>query len=232
MEIGKIGIIGKKAYEIAYALWRIAANSSEPVLADALRSKALTLVIFSADGKYAGIAAATDGLEMIIKFAADVNCLSISNAAILSREIGNLKSAIAETDSFAGIQEDGVDIADIFLNTEIDQQEIGTQGNGSLGMKAEYRQSAILERIRQTGNCRLSDIQAILPDLSERTLRYDLESLVTQGLIERMGTGGRSVYYRLAQSPTESVEPTSPVEHVDPADPADQVTNPSDLRYI
>ena len=61
-------------------------------------------------------------------------------------------------------------------------------------MKAEMRQSAILERIRQIGNCRFGDIQAILPETSERTIRYDLEALVQKGLVERLGTGGRSVY--------------------------------------
>ena len=68
-------------------------------------------------------------------------------------------------------------------------------GNES-GNRSEMRQSAILERIRQSGNCRLADIQAILPGASERTLRYDLESLIQKNLIERMGAGGRSVYYR------------------------------------
>lgn len=239
MAIGKNDAIGKKAYEIAYALWRIAANSSEEVLANALRSKALTLVIFSADGKYASINMVTDGLEMIIKFAVDMNCMGVSNAAILVREIGNLKSAIAEIGSFAGIQDEGVDIADIFLKTEIHadqenfvdhaeifEQETGNQGNGGIGIKAEFRQSAILERIRQTGNCRLSDIQAILPDLSERTIRYDLESLVVRGLIDRVGTGGRSVYYKIAQTRPEREELAEPTQQ------SESVTNPPDLRYI
>jgi len=46
------------------------------------------------------------------------------------------------------------------------------------------RQSAIVERIRQSGNCRLKDIREILPDTSERTLRYDLQSLLEKNLID------------------------------------------------
>ncbi|HVO29029.1 MAG TPA: DeoR family transcriptional regulator [Candidatus Paceibacterota bacterium] len=65
---------------------------------------------------------------------------------------------------------------------------------------ANMRQSAILERMRQTGNCRLGDIQAILPNVSERTIRYDLEALVERNLVERIGTGGRGVFYRIRQS--------------------------------
>jgi hypothetical protein len=59
------------------------------------------------------------------------------------------------------------------------------------------RQSAILDRIRQSGNCRLKDIMEVLPDTSERTLRYDLQSLVEQNLVERVGTGGPMVFYRV-----------------------------------
>src|SRR5205807_733369 len=65
--------------------------------------------------------------------------------------------------------------------------------------KAEMRQNAILGRIRQIGNCRIRDIEEILPNSSERTIRYDLQSLVEKNLIERIGTGGPSVYYRVRQ---------------------------------
>jgi hypothetical protein len=63
-------------------------------------------------------------------------------------------------------------------------------------LKSAIRQTAILERIRQTGNCRLKDIQEILPECSERTIRYDLQTLLEQDLIERIGNAGPSVYYQ------------------------------------
>jgi hypothetical protein len=198
---GKNELAGKKVYEIAYALWRIAANSSEKVFADILRDKALEMVSFAADTNYLDLNRTTDTLQVIIKFAVDVNCISISNAAILAREIGNLNAAIPEND-FADIN-----IADMFSSQNGPAENNGAKeeitandpSNAVSGKKAEERQSAILERIRQIGDCRLSDIQAILPDSSERTIRYDLESLVQQNLIERLGTGGRSVYYRAKQ---------------------------------
>lgn len=67
-------------------------------------------------------------------------------------------------------------------------------------MKSDMRQSAIMERIRQYGNCRLKDIQEILPGCSERTIRYDLQSLLERNLIERTGAGGPSVTYRMRQT--------------------------------
>lgn len=61
------------------------------------------------------------------------------------------------------------------------------------------RQSAILDLIRQNNSCRLKDIQAQLPDISERTLRYDLQKLAEQGLIERAGGGGPATSYQLKE---------------------------------
>ncbi len=72
-------------------------------------------------------------------------------------------------------------------------------------IKSEMRQSAIIERIRQYGNCRLKDIQEILPGCSERTIRYDLQSLIERNLIERMGAGGPAVTYRMRQMMTNGV---------------------------
>jgi len=63
-------------------------------------------------------------------------------------------------------------------------------------IKSGNRQGAILEKIRQSGNCRIKDFQDLLPECSERTLRYDLQSLTEQNLIEKIGTGGPAVFYR------------------------------------
>ncbi|HVN26398.1 MAG TPA: DeoR family transcriptional regulator [Candidatus Paceibacterota bacterium] len=83
-------------------------------------------------------------------------------------------------------------------NDPIEKQGQESEINGIL--KSAIRQSAILDRIRQMGNCRMKDIQEILPNASERTLRYDLQTLVEQGLIDRVGTGGPAVFYRIRQT--------------------------------
>jgi DNA-binding transcriptional ArsR family regulator len=59
------------------------------------------------------------------------------------------------------------------------------------------RKEKILQRIRQSGNCRMKDLQEILKDTSERTLRYDLQRLVQEGSVERVGPGGPATYYRI-----------------------------------
>lgn len=65
----------------------------------------------------------------------------------------------------------------------------------------ESRHSAILEIIRQIGKtpgrqdgCRVKEIEELLHGASERTIRYDLQNLVEQGLVERIGSGGSTHY--------------------------------------
>ena len=70
-------------------------------------------------------------------------------------------------------------------------------GNGGGIVKSAMRQSAILERIRQNNSCRLKDVQEWLTDVSERTIRYDLQNLIGQGLVERIGNGGPATFYRI-----------------------------------
>jgi len=72
-------------------------------------------------------------------------------------------------------------------------------GNGSgNGINMAIRQSAVINRIKQgNGNgCRLKDLLAEFPDVSERTLRYDLQRLCEQGVIQRIGNGGPASFYQ------------------------------------
>lgn len=64
----------------------------------------------------------------------------------------------------------------------------------------DNRQKLILEKITAIGNCRLRDIQEILPNTSERTIRYDLRTLVEQGHIDKVGQSGPATYYQIRQS--------------------------------
>jgi hypothetical protein len=61
-------------------------------------------------------------------------------------------------------------------------------------ISSDIRQSEMLDLIRQSGNCRIKDLQEMFPRCSERTLRYDIESLIGRGLIERIGAGSATAY--------------------------------------
>ncbi|MDO8664055.1 MAG: hypothetical protein Q7K44_00665 [Candidatus Liptonbacteria bacterium] len=111
--------------------------------------------------------------------------------------------------SRAGATSNGIkrQIADKPIEYAI-QSEVADKGFADeIADKSETRQSAIIEKLGQTENlsaqaglpadkvgCRLNELQAIFPDVSERTLRYDLESLISRGLVERLGSRRNSFY--------------------------------------
>ena len=257
--------LSKKAYEISYALFRMAAVVGRPSFADNMESRGLTLLDAAVAGDRERAKIITRGIEYLLRFGADVGVLSRTNVEIVVREVAVFNSAIAEFEKSASVLPD-VKLSGVFsrlplpiavkecltdvsieaskqnkppsgrgtetrkaassegLNNDgsnrgdrnivkavphsLIRQSIpammvghsngyGGRGNGSIrNAKSEGRQSAILERIRQNSSCRLKDIQEFLPETSERTLRYDVQNLIEQGLIERVGNGGPATYYK------------------------------------
>ncbi|MBU6500377.1 MAG: DeoR family transcriptional regulator [Patescibacteria group bacterium] len=208
----------KKAYEVAYAVWRMASSVNSGSFRDKAEDAALIVLgAFSSEDRVA-MFSASDNLERLLRFGADVGVFHPANSDKVISELYGLNSAIAEYDNPAKIDEiklddifSGYDKSSITNSTEDntakdltventvnrDNSDYGQLDNGSGNyIKSEMRQSAILERIRQNGNCRLKEIQGILPGVSERTLRYDMQNLLSRGLIERAGNGGPSTYYR------------------------------------
>ncbi|NCN53187.1 hypothetical protein GW950_01855 [Candidatus Wolfebacteria bacterium] len=95
-----------------------------------------------------------------------------------------------------------VNVSDFSLNGEEDEEVVATpiKSDGGGSINAAIRQSAIISKVK-AGNghgFRLKEIISDFPDVSERTLRYDLQRLCRQGVLERVGNGGPSSYYRYA----------------------------------
>ncbi|HEY4524025.1 MAG TPA: DeoR family transcriptional regulator [Candidatus Paceibacterota bacterium] len=63
------------------------------------------------------------------------------------------------------------------------------------------RRDLIVKKIRQLGNAAMKDLIAEFESVSERTLRYDLQKLCDQSVLERMGNGGPASFYRLREIP-------------------------------
>jgi DNA-binding HxlR family transcriptional regulator len=210
-----------KAYEVAYALFRIASQIAEKDFSEQLRVSGTALLSATAGEDYAAASNSLQIMECLIKFAGDVNIIGTGNSDILLREVYALNAAINAAKKVA--KGDRIDIAEIFSkpaepevvikeepakpvypvyeNEEkfVDSVEPPIQNINTI-LKSAIRQTAILERIRQSGNCRLKDIQEILPGTSERTIRYDIQTLLEQDQIERVGIAGPSVYYRAKQA--------------------------------
>lgn len=206
---GKERFILTKSYEIAYALFRLAATIKEADFAEKLRTAAGDLLQAVAAEDYGVAGKAAQVVECLVKFGGDVNVIGTANADITLREIYALDAAIAERKNAAKTEE--VNVAEIFSKPQSGKNN--NSGNEHSGnnpamdspatihsnepaIEPTIRQSAILEHIRQSGNCRIKEIQEFLPDTSERTIRYDLQALVERNLVERVGSGGPAVFYR------------------------------------
>lgn len=111
--------------------------------------------------------------------------------------IGNRQSANLADAAIEGVGEEE-------LLPEIADQLPDHRPDSMISIGNTIRQTAILEKIRnlskkdEFGNlvgCRMKDLLSIFPTVSERTLRYDLQRLLSAGLIERMGNGGATSAY-------------------------------------
>lgn len=94
-------------------------------------------------------------------------------------------------------------------------------GNPAIaGLPAQTRQSAILNIVGQYAECRLKDIlrdiQEFFPEVSERTIRYDMQKMLDQGIIERIGVGGGpATYYQVSGSAKVIPEGQKTLEEVE-----------------
>jgi len=108
-----------------------------------------------------------------------------------------------EANSFAGhpakqyfVEEKPEENNDNDIEEEIAKRADAESGNEAFSpLSGSIRQSSILNIIRQSGNCRMKDLQEKMSRYSERTIRYDLESLIQKKLIERTGAGSSTAYH-------------------------------------
>lgn len=74
-------------------------------------------------------------------------------------------------------------------------QEAGKESDQEPGL--DLKKTAFFKKINDLREFRLKDLEDLFPDLSERTIRYYLSDLVSQGFIEKVGISGPNVLYRL-----------------------------------
>lgn len=208
-----------KAYEISYAVFRVSAYITNTALKEHLERQALSLLDAATVENYAWVGTVARAIEYLVRFGGDVGLIHEANKETILFQLQSLVAGIAGPEKAATAEE--VPLADIFAGSEplfagsrinaatntakrntangneIKRQITESGNSEDEGVSPEMRQSAILDKIRQSGNCRMKDIQEVLPDCSERTIRYDLQALVEKGAVERIGSGGPSIFYRI-----------------------------------
>lgn len=230
-----------KAFEIAYAIFRVSHSTKRSVLTEHLETQVLELLRASSASDYQAVGAVLGFLDKLVKLWIEFGPISFNNGQLITAEIENLSSAIAEygkplglpdvdlssvfterqfvisnqksqekkeeSDSFSGAGVFGENsnvysASDVAVHEDLasereEVQQVRTEEDATKSPDPRMRQSAILDRIRQSGYCRLKDLISIMPDVSERTVRYDLQELIEQNLVERIGSSGPASFYRL-----------------------------------
>lgn len=213
---------GKKAYEISYAVFMISGRVAAESLKERLEHQSTALLENISSDAYEKGNKTLGTLSYLLKFGADVNLINPENSRLVVEEIDALSQQITEFINSAKLSE--VNLSRVFtklpdaattkvnnnlaaipkdkkqldFSVEKRQTEIKAKADSAHSLvKSAMRQSTILEKIRQNNNCRLKDIMESIPEASERTIRYDLQDLISKGLAERIGSGGPATYYRI-----------------------------------
>lgn len=199
----------RKAYEISYAAFRIAAAMRLRGLSEEITREAAEFLGATARRDYGESRKMAVALEYLLRLASDAGAIAQKTAFLALEEINRFISAFDEYS--ASLEPPAVSLEGIFSqapahlesppprerNKEEDLEMAEPIMRQSHGRSPEGRHAAILGVIRrQNGNCRLKDIQDALPEASERTLRYDVQDLIDQGVVERVGNGGPHMRYK------------------------------------
>lgn len=211
-----------KAREICYALVKVAFYIKRNELRQRLEGLAFDILQHTAEAvtdveektllkKVFRSIAATD---VLVKVGHSLYEIEPVNANVLSHELDAFNAAIrqygnsleAQVSDLPGLQSLFSPFPKLVKELVPAKPDSADSGNGSEngngnGINMAIRQSAIINKIKQ-GNgsgCRLKDLVAEFPDVSERTLRYDLQRLCERGAVQRIGNGGPSSFYQFRE---------------------------------
>ncbi|MEK7608838.1 MAG: DeoR family transcriptional regulator, partial [Patescibacteria group bacterium] len=212
-----------KAYEISYALFRVAGVAKSHEISKAIERFGVELFESTVDRKWGAVLLTIGKTNYFLRLGRDVGAIGHSNVSVLEHELSRFCASIEE------LQKTSDELPDLDLNSHFsDSPSVPTQkyprgvsgirdgqnrqttrrGAGfgeapadqSAGQKE--RQDVILSRVKELNICKTKDIQIALPNVSERTLRYDLQKLLELGQVERVGSGGPATFYRAKESGT------------------------------
>ncbi|MDP2696252.1 MAG: DeoR family transcriptional regulator [bacterium] len=204
----------QKSQQISLALIKLSVQTHRKEFRQRLERLAFDLVetINNNDAESAvAVLSATTGM---IGFGKTIYEIEPINAKVMIEQIDNLLGEFKNSAVFAEVDSDLSDIFSIkdgakdndqddSVSTDYSNSKINgnghTNGNGN-GISATIRQSAIIDVIRQSGNMAMRDLVVAFPEVSERTLRYDLQKLCDQNEIERVGNGGPASYYTIRKA--------------------------------
>lgn len=181
--------IKERAFDIAFAVFRVAALVKNMRIKEKLENAGLKLLLERTTN-------GLEELEYLVRLGEGLNEIKSIDAKVLYRECGNLDSAMRQSANGNAEIEKIFSKPPVLVENEHQENSNGnSNGNGNV-VNSAIRQTAMLEKIRQLPDCRMKDLVAAFPEVSERTLRNDIQRLCDTSMIERIGNGGPNSYYK------------------------------------
>ena len=227
--------VKKKAQEVSFVLLKIAGYIRHKELAARIESVSYQLIESLYSGDMNAAMSKVDAAVGLSSLASNIGEINQNNTAIVLRELENLKSGIAQVQESKDVRADMPSVEGLFSKLTITapvrahkvqiapsqktpvsvipapakSEPINPSMQESSGA-AIIRQDTILATIKLAngGRLQLKDLIAAFPDISERTLRYDLVKLCQIGKLRREGAGGPSNYYVFVDQSTGQNAPT------------------------
>lgn len=122
-------------------------------------------------------------LNSLFEVAIAQNWVSPYELSDIKNDYANLVSSLAVAEGNPQQPEQSV----VFASQK---EEIGIKSQNGLSERHEK----ILCFLRENGRAQVWQIKQVLPEVTKRTLRRDFESLLSQGIIERMGERNDTFY--------------------------------------
>ena len=105
---------GKKAFEISYALLRVAGSSKNAAFSKHLENEAFNLLWASATGSYPQAILTASLLEYFVRLGREASCIGNTNADIILSELRTFKAAMKDIGNPATLPDSEVDLTGIF----------------------------------------------------------------------------------------------------------------------
>jgi hypothetical protein len=218
--------IRKQAQEISYIAIRLAQLTNNQELADRIEKACLAIIEGVYGQKYLNSIENTEVLEGIIAYGVNTSQITIDNGEELIKRTVNLKDLLIEGHSTT---EERFKIeATLAMLPEPHKRGKGQSGNTTAklpdgktrqGPKANQRQGKIVELLRQKGKLQLKEIINSFPEISERTVRYDLTHLCDEKKIIREGNGGPANFYMIPSSLAKTTLKSSNLPEIPATEP-------------
>ncbi|PIR88152.1 MAG: hypothetical protein COU10_00710 [Candidatus Harrisonbacteria bacterium CG10_big_fil_rev_8_21_14_0_10_45_28] len=204
--------INQKSQEIAFALVRIAASIRRFDLKKKFESLAIYLLENCYYRNFDLVADTLRVIEGFLDFGRNVYEVEPMNARIIGEEVSSLRQALEKISNQGPLPLHDIFSSKISLtdlpepvfakdNKEMRKnEEMAISSSKPISRSVRTadqggRQKAIVDFIKETGRLSLKDISTQFPDVTGRTLRYDLKGLIERGLIQRDGSGPASSYF-------------------------------------